>query len=979
MRRNFPQKSRKKQEKSAPSPRVADAAAGLAQSSFLHGLHGRFPALIKKNPDTAFRALLSKTRSDAEKAQSTEKIMSILRQAKQQAALIIGHADLAGIWDDVTVMLQLSAFADMAVQTSLRFLLADAARRNILHLPYPQTPEKESGICVIALGKWGAHELNYSSDIDLMVLFDPAKSPVIDKQNTQQFFIRLTRDLARMLEEFTADGYVFRCDLRLRPDPGAMPLAVSIETAETYYGSLGQNWERAAMIKARPVAGDEALGNDFNKLMNSWIWRRNLDFAAIQDIHSIKRQINAKQQKKQPAKKDNPFFGFNVKLGHGGIREIEFFAQTQQLIYGGRDITLRTPSTLATLDALCRSGHVSAADAEDLKTAYLFLRHIEHRLQMLDDQQTHSLPLHPDDFSVAAQFAGYKDSNTLTADLKRHTDLVRKCYAALFTESESLSSNGNLVFTGVEDDPETLETLKNMGFEHPSRITAAVRGWHHGRYRATRSERARQILTEIIPPLLAALGKAPHADDAFARFDRFLEKLPSGIPIFSMFLRNPLQMELVADVMGMAPALADWLSTHPQVLDGVLSRDFFGRLPTLPQLQAELSHLLSAARDYQDVLDLTRRFAREKRFHAGIHILKNLSAPRAVSRYLSDIAEAALTILIPHVEKEFAAQHGRFQTGELVILGMGSFAAQSMFTDSDLDLVGLYHVGATESKSSGTKPLGPSVYYIRLMQRLITAVSAPTSESVLYDIDTRLRPAGNDGPLAVSLDGFFSYQHNNAWTWEHMCLIRSRVIYASAKTKRSFDRKVVNVLKRPRDAEKLRHDMLDMQAKVKKQFGHKDAWHIKYRDGGFMDMMFALHYLVLKNAHKHQNLFDPSLGVTIQKLQSAKLLAAKDAKALQAAADMAVAVQGFLRLTSEHPFQPEKAPAGFKKQLIHCLFPDAQQRGFTAATKEMNMIFKAADAVCRKILNPPVKKAQTKAPRATKARQTAKTTRSKKD
>lgn len=951
----------------------------LAQSSFLHGLHARFPALTQKNPDSAFRALLADTGKAARKAQSAEEIMSTLRKAKQQAALIIGHADLAGQWDDVTVMLHLSAFADMAVQLSLGFLLADAARRGLLRLPHPQTPEKDSGVCIIALGKWGAHELNYSSDIDLMVLFDPARSPVIDTQNTQSFFIRLTRDLARMLEEFTQDGYVFRCDLRLRPDPGAMPLAVSIETAETYYGSLGQNWERAAMIKARPVAGDDTLGSDFNKLMNSWIWRRNLDFAAIQDIHSIKRQINAKQQKKQPVKKDNPFFGFNVKLGHGGIREIEFFAQTQQLIYGGRDTTLRTPSTLAALDALCRIGRVSAEDTRDLKAAYLFLRHIEHRLQMLDDRQTHSLPVHPDDFAAAARFAGYTESDALMADLQHHTNIVRKCYAALFTESESLSSDGNLVFTGVEDDPETLETLKNMGFSHPERVTSAVRGWHHGRYRATRSERARQILTEIIPPLLAALGATPHADDAFARFDRFLEKLPSGIPIFSMFLRNPLQMELVADVMGMAPALADWLGTHPQVLDGVLSRDFFGKLPDLAYLQADLSHLLSAARDYQDVLDLTRRFAREKRFHAGIHILKNLSDPRVVSRYLSDIAEASLTLLTPYVEKEFAAQHGRFQTGELIILGMGSFAAQSMFTDSDLDLVGLYHVDAAETQSSGTKPLGPSVYYIRLMQRLITAVSAPTSESVLYDIDTRLRPAGNDGPLAVSLDGFFAYQKNNAWTWEHMCLIRSRIIYASAKTKRSFGRKAATVLSRPRDSQKLLQDMLDMQAKVKKQFGHKDPWHIKYRDGGFMDMLFALHYLVLKNAHKHKHLFDPSLAATIQNLQSAKLLTAKDAKALCAAADMAVAVQGFLRLTSEHPFKPEKAPAGFKKQLVDCLFPKAQKRGFAAAEKDMNTIFKAADAVCRKILAPAAKKETAPKRSNIQPRGTSKSTKKKKD
>lgn len=955
MRRNFPQKSRKKQEKSAASDHLAAAQTLLAQSPYLHGLQERYPALPADNPEDALAAVMAETTHEAASAAEITDIMSILRRAKQRLALITGHADLAGIWDSTTVMLHLSAFADIAVQTVVGFLLRQAARAKTIRLPHPRTPEKDSGLAVIALGKWGAHELNYSSDIDLMVIFDPAKSPVIKKDDTQNFFIRLTRELARILEEFTADGYVFRCDLRLRPDPGAMPLAVSIETAETYYGSLGQNWERAAMIKARPVAGDETVGADFKKLMDTWIWRRNLDFAAIQDIHSIKRQINAKHNRKQPGKAENIFLGVNVKLGHGGIREIEFFAQTQQLIYGGRDMTLRTPSTLAALDALARSQHIPQREADTLKAAYLFLRHIEHRLQMQEDQQTHSLPKTEDGFAALARFAGYKTAADLVLDLKKHMGAVQKSYAALFTESQSLSGHGNLVFTGVEDDPETLETLKNMGFSHPTRITAAVRGWHHGRYRAVRSERARQILTEITPHLLATLGKTSHPDDAFARFDRFLEKLPSGIPIFSTFAQNPKQLELVADVMGTAPALAEWLGTHPQVLDGVLSRDFFGNLPDLTYLQHQLAHLLSTARDYQDVLDLTRRFAREKRFHAGVHVLKNLSPPRVISRYLADIAEASLTTLIPHVEKEFAAQHGTFQTGELIILGMGSFAARSMFTDSDLDLIGLYQVNEAESKSSGTKPLSPSAYYIRLMQRLITAVSAPTSESILYDIDTRLRPAGNDGPLAVSMDGFFQYQKNNAWTWEHMSLIRSRVVYARAKTKRSFERKAAAILSRPRETEDLRKDMLDMQAKVKKQFGHKDPWQIKYRDGGIMDMMFALHFLVLKNAQKHKNLFHPSLKDTIAALKQAKCLSAKDAKILTAAGDMAVAVQGFLRLTSENPFQPEKAPEGFKKQLVDSLFPKTRKRSFASASRDINAIFRESAKTCRALLSPPGK------------------------
>lgn len=911
MSRDFPQK---------PPRKTAKTAAGgwqsliLRYSPYLTGIGAESCA---GDPDKALAALLQETHASVTKTTDADGIMRVLRIGKRKLAALTAAADLSGTWNDVQVMKALSDYADAAVSHALDFLLRAAHGAKVIKLPHPKTPQRDCGVTVIALGKWGARELNYSSDIDLMVIFDPAKSPVKVADETQNFFIRLTRDLARLLDQPTGDGYVFRTDLRLRPDPGAMPLAISIAAAEVYYGTLGQNWERAAMIKARPMAGDEGLGADFLKIMQMWIWRKNLDFAAIQDIHSIKRQINAAQAKRSTGKKPkgNPFLDFNVKLGHGGIREIEFFAQTQQLIFGGREPALRDPRTLVTLGTLAEKGQITARTRDELVAAYLFLRRVEHRLQMQDDRQTHTLPSSQEAFDDVAHFAGYDTPKKFLADLEKHTGAVRALYEGLFTEAPSLSQTGNLVFTGVEDDPETLVTLSGMGFMEPEKITAAVRGWHHGRYRAVRSERARQILTEITPHLLTTLGATPHPDDAFIRFDQFLSRLPSGIPIFSMFQHNPQQMELVADIMGSSPALAEHLGTHPQVLDGVLSRDFFGGLPDISALKADLQRALQSARDYQDVLDITRRWAREKRFHAGIHILKSLSPPRRCAQYLSDIAETALTCLLPFVDKEFAATHGVFKTGEFILLAMGSFAAQEMYADSDLDIIALYKTSEKEKSSSGAKPLAPNVYYIRLMQRLISAMSAPTAEGILYEVDARLRPAGNDGPLAAQLDGFFDYHRKDAWVWEHMSLIRSRLVYATDATRKYFTEEMTKILSIKRDEKELRYEMLDMRGKVEKQFGSKDAWQLKYRRGGLMDVMFAVQFLILKHAHKYKGLFAPALDDAIKILKNKKVLTAKDAEILSSAHQDAQAAQSFLRLCAELPFDPVKDPPGLKKAL----------------------------------------------------------------
>ena len=511
--------------------------------------------------------------------------------------------------------------------------------------------------------------------------------------------MRLTRDLVRLMEERSRDGYVFRSDLRLRPDPGSTPLAISVLAALTYYESIGQNWERAALIKARPVAGDREAGDAFLKRLSPFIWRKNLDFAAIRDIHSIKRQINA-------AKGGGTFAvaGHNIKLGRGGIREIEFFVQTQQLIWGGREPSLRASATTQSLSSLAESGRIAEDTAEQMTDAYRFLRRVEHRLQMINDEQTHTLPADGEGLGALAVFLGYADEGAFARDLTAHLRRVETHYAELFEDSPALSvpGTGNLMFTGVDADPDTIKTLKRLGFEKPETVDSVVRDWHHGRYRATHSTRARELLTELMPALLEALAMTARPDDAFLVFDEFLSRLPVGVQLFSMFYSKPYLLDLLAVIMGATPRLARHLSRRPTVFESVFSPGFFDAPPGTDGLSGELSRLLAGARDTEDVLDCSRRWANDRRFQVGVQSLMGRLAPRPAARALSAIAKAAVQCLLASEEDAFSAVHGRVPGSDMAVLALGKLGSRGMTPASDLDLIFVYSGG--DGASIGPSP-----------------------------------------------------------------------------------------------------------------------------------------------------------------------------------------------------------------------------------------------------------------------------------
>ncbi len=870
-------------------------------------------------PETVLNAAILLAHAAA-RAESEVQAMKELRTAKRRAALAIAMADIAGLWDVNRVTAELTRFADACVGSALRWLLRGEAARG-----GRAVAEKDSGLTVLAMGKYGAFELNYSSDIDLVVFYDAAKFPFAKRDDMRAAAVDIVRGLVRLLAETTADGYVFRVDLRLRPDAGATQIAISTDAALDYYEAMGQNWERAAMIKARACAGDPATGSRFLEALKPFIWRRYLDFAAIEDIQSIKRQIHAHGGHGEIA-----VSGHNIKLGRGGIREIEFFAQTQQLILGGRHPGLRPSTTQGALDALVREGRVKESVGEDLKRDYLYLRQLEHRLQMIEDQQTHSLPTSVEGVGHVACFMGYGDAEAFAAELRAVLENVQGHYARLFESAPALTSSaGNLVFTGVEEDPETLNTLSAMGFREAAHVSAAIRGWHHGRVRAMRSQRARELLTKLVPAILKALAGAADPDIAFTQFDRFLSSLPSGVQLFSLFLAQPQFLDLLAKIVGSTPRLASYLARNPAILDALLDTEFLSRLPSRPELDAGFAKVTQG--DYEDVLDGARRFAREAIFRVGVQIVEGAATAEAAGPALADIAETVIAGLLPRVEEELAAGAGRLPGGGFAVVAMGKLGSCEMTASSDLDLVFVYEVPEGLESSDGPKPLSPTLYYARLAQRLIAALTTATAAGTLYDVDMRLRPTGNKGPVAVSLQSFAEYHASESWTWEHMALTRGRLVAGPQKLRARVEAEIRRRLTERRDPNEILADARTMRARMAETFPGRNPWDLKHAAGGLVDIEFIAQGLQLVHAPARPAVLDTNTIGALIMLKGAGALSQQDADVLLASARLQHALTQVLRIALDETPEIEQATLGLKALLTRA----AEAASFAETQKKL--------------------------------------------
>jgi [glutamine synthetase] adenylyltransferase / [glutamine synthetase]-adenylyl-L-tyrosine phosphorylase len=892
---------------------VLDQQAGslgaiFSGSPFLSEALGNEPSVLRllheKGPVEAALCLSAELRAVA--TDDRVRLMAGLRRARRRHALLIGLCDLEGLWPVERVTEALTSLADRAVQLALEHLLGEAARRGEIEAG----DAGDSGVFVLGMGKLGAGELNFSSDIDLIVFFDRDRLRYRGGESQMAFCVRLARSLVYLLETRNKDGYVFRTDLRLRPHLPGHPLALSSEDAELYYERHGQNWERAALIKARTIAGDRIAGEALLKALAPFVWRKHLDYAAIRDIHSIKRQINAYR-----GFGTIQVLGHDLKVGRGGIREIEFFVQTQQLILGGREARLRLPQTCGALAALAERRWVEDKAAGELTQAYRVLRELEHRLQMVADRQTQALPEREPEFEKLAAFAGFADPAEFERLVLDTLHTVERHYAALFEKEPDLGAGANLVFTGTGDDPETLKTLADLGFKEPSAIAARIRAWHHGHIRATRSGRARELLTELIPALLQSLREQPDRDTAFRLFDEFVSGLPAGVQLFSLLRANPSLMSLLADLMGEAPRLARHLSGNVDLFDAMLSPDFLERLPDRASLAAELGSRLGDARDLQDTLEICRRWAHGRQFQAGLQVLLGIARAEAASRFLALIAEVVMASLLPAAERRLATQHGKVPGGAFVVLGMGKLGAHELTVGSDLDLVFVYDA-PSGAVSDGPRPLAAATYYARLGQRLVSNLASNTAEGQLYEIDMRLRPSGNAGPVATSVENFTGYHAMAAQIWEQQALTRARVVAGGPELGTRVEASIWENLARPREAAELGQAIRAMRERVFKEHGSGDPWNLKHAPGGMLEIEFAVQHLKLLHAASRPRLRSTGMREVLGVIRDEGLLPPEQAQILQRGFALHQALQAVLRLSLSDRFQPKTAPPRLLAALV---------------------------------------------------------------
>ncbi len=767
-----------------------------------------------------------------------------LRRRRSAAALVAAIADLSGLWDFDTVTRRLSDFADMSIDAALAAAFAER---------YPD--QEPRGIAVIALGKHGSRELNYSSDIDPILLYDPRTIPRRGREEPDEAALRLARRLVQLLSERTSDGYVFRVDLRLRPTPEATPIILPVEAAISYYESAAVGWEQAAFIRARAAAGDRALGCEFLQAVRPFVWRRSLDFGAIRAIGDVSRRIRAHYEGGQ---RFGP--GYDLKRGRGGIREVEFYAQAHQLIHGGRDPALRAGATRDALRALCAAGIIPAEVAGRLDEAYVILRTIEHRLQMVDDRQTHELPRNADALDNVARLHGLADGAMLLGALAPHVEAVGERFDEMVGEEGDEADR-------VPDGGEALaEWLNARGIDDIEPFVARLARWRDGSLRALKSAPARAALEDLLPGLIRQIAKAPAPVMALNRLDDVISGLPSAVNLLRLLVARPALEEVLVLILAYAPTLSAALGRRPALFDGLIDQSALDLPPAVPELVADMRRR-DTSLDFQQILDHVRHAVGERRFALGVQLLHGDTDPLEAGKGYARVAEAAVEHLAAACIAEFEGAHGKVPGGELVILALGRFGGGLLTHASDLDLIFLF-TGDFQAESDGARPLGATLYFNRLATRVINALSVQTAAGALYEVDTRLRPSGTQGPLVVSFESFARYQSEAAWTWEHLALNRARPVFGSEPARAALEAIIGETLRAERDAQALLNAAVKMRGDIAAHKPPAGPLDVKLMPGGLVDLEFLIHVTQLTR----RTGFDPDLGRALDLLIGAGLL-----------------------------------------------------------------------------------------------------------
>jgi glutamate-ammonia-ligase adenylyltransferase len=813
---------------------------------------------------------------------SERALMVALRKFRRREMVRIAWRDLAG-WSDLSeTLMDLSLLADACIQYALDFLYRQATEKRGTPLLKDGSPQQ---IVVLGMGKLGAYELNYSSDIDLIFAF-PEEGVLPDRKETSysEFFTRLCQSLVRVLDDITVDGFVFRTDIRLRPYGDSGAVIMTFDGMENYYLTQAREWERYAMIKARQVAGDFKAGRQLMAMLHPFVYRRYLDYGAFEELRSLKQQITQELRRKDRME--------NVKLGPGGIREIEFIGQAFQLIRGGKEKSLQQRGIMDVLKRLGELNLLTDEDAGQLQRSYVFLRIVENHIQEYQDRQTHDLPVSPQARAALAYSLGFPAWDAFKEELDRVRMAVHEVFGQVFSLSkqENHQEPGRLIWSGNGEDAERLEAC---GFVDLDAAHANIKDFKESAAVRRLTAKGAAVLDRLMPQVLEAVREFERPDEVFKRVLDIFAAVAGRTVYLALLAENPQALALLLKLAAASPWICRYLAQYPVVFDELIdARSLFAPLMK-NDLAEQLDRLLQSVEveEPEQMMILLRQFKQQQVLKVAAADLMGAIPLMVVSDYLTYIAESIVEKVVERAWLALVQKHGAppgcdsRQCG-FGVIGLGKFGGIELGYGSDLDLVFLYDCADGNAPTAGDKPLSTAQFYGRLGQRVRHILDTRMLSGVLYEVDMRLRPNGDSGLLVCHINGYEEYQKNQAWTWEHQALVRGRFIAGDARLKAKYEAVRHMILSLPRDAEALKKEVREMREKMRAALATRedDKFDLKQSKGGIADIEFIVQFGVLSQAAKHPSLTTYSDNIRqLDGLAETGFLARDDAESLKAA------------------------------------------------------------------------------------------------
>ena len=840
----------------------------------------------------------------AQAATTEEELARNLRRQRTRQQVRIIWRDLTRQADLVETCRDLSDMADAAIDQAYQWLYPRHCQQ--FGTPIGNRSGLPQQMVVLGMGKLGAVELNLSSDIDLIFAFPEGGETEGVKRSldNQEFFTRLGQRLIKALDPITVDGFVFRVDMRLRPYGSSGALTLSFNALEQYYQDQGRDWERYAMIKARVVAGDQVAGAQLQEMLRPFVYRRYLDFSAIEALRTMKQLIQQEVRRKGMSE--------NIKLGAGGIREVEFIAQAFQLIHGGRDLSLQQRPLLKVLATLEGQGYLPAAVVDELREGYLFLRYTEHAIQAIADRQTQMLPDGDLDRARIAFMLGFPDWAAFHAQLMHWRGRIDWHFRQVISDPDDEEGEGEVVVGGewlplweeAQDEEAACRQLEDAGFRDAPRALKLLAGLRSSPNLRSMQRLSRERLDSFIPRLLAQAVEHKDPDLVLERVLPLVEAVARRSAYLVLLTENPGALRRLLTLCAASPWIAEQIARFPLLLDELLNEGRLFSPPQAPELAAELRERLTRIPedDLEQQMEALRHFKLAHSLRVAASEIAGSLPLMKVSDYLTWLAEAILDQVLALAWRQTVARHGRPQRSDgspcepgFIIVGYGKMGGLELGHGSDLDLV-FIHDGDPQAETDGAKPIDSAQFFTRLGQRIIHLLTTQTASGQLYDVDMRLRPSGASGLLVSSVGAFERYQQNEAWTWEHQALVRARVLVGCPQVGAAFEDVRARVLGKQRDLDGLRTEVSEMRAKMRDNLGSKSTaagtaanaydsgvpFDIKQDAGGIVDIEFMVQYAALAWSHSHPALLRYTDNIRIlEGLEEAGLVPASDAVLLR--------------------------------------------------------------------------------------------------